>query len=103
MVLTMDVQIDIKEVTIEFNEEKNLLLKETRKISFDEIIEAIDKNQILDDIEHRDKKRYLQQKILVVRVKNYVYAILYVRDKKRGVIFLKTIYPSRVLTKKYIK
>ena len=99
----MDVQIDIKEVTIEFNEEKNLLLKETRKISFDEIIEAIDKNQILDDIEHRDKKRYLQQKILVVRVKNYVYAILYVRDKKRGVIFLKTIYPSRVLTKKYIK
>lgn len=99
----MDVQIDIKKVTIGFNEEKNLLLKETRGISFDDIIEAIDKNQILDDVEHRDKKKYPKQKILIVRIKNYAYAIPYVKNKKRGEIFLKTIYPSRELTKRYLK
>ena len=99
----MDVQIDIKKVIIEFNEEKNLLLKETRKISFEEIIEAIDKHQILDNIEHRDKKRYPGQKILIVKMKNYIYAVPYVIDKKREIIFLKTIYPSRELTKKYLR
>ena len=77
----MDVQIDIKKVIIEFNEEKNLLLKETRKISFEEIIEAIDKHQILDNIEHRDKK-ISRTKILIVKMKNYIYAVPYVIDKK---------------------
>ena len=79
----MDVQIDIKKVIIEFNEEKNLLLKETRKISFEEIIEAIDKHQILDNIEHRDKK-ISRTKILIVKMKNYIYAVPYVIDKKEG-------------------
>jgi len=99
----MDVQIDIKNIKIEFNEEKNLLLQETRGINFEEIIKAINNKQVLDDIEHKDKNKYLKQKILVVRIKNYVYAVPYVKDKKRGVIFLKTIYPSRELVKKYLK
>jgi len=56
-----------------------------------------------DDFKHKDRNKYPRQKILVVRIKNYVYAIPYVKDKKRGVIFLKTIYPSRELVKKYLK
>lgn len=85
---------------IKFSEEKNLLLQETRGISFREAIGAIEKGKILDDLQN---KNYPNQKILVIKVKNYIYAVPYVVDQKRKIIFLKTVYPSRVLTKKYLK
>jgi len=39
----------------------------------------------------------------VVKIKNYVYAVPYVIDEKKKTIFLKTVYPSRVLTKKHLR
>lgn len=87
---------------IEYNEEKNLLLKETRGVGFDEVITAILNDRILDEFEHKDKKKYPNQRVFIIKIKNYIYAVPYVRDAKRKVIFLKTIYPSRVLTKKYL-
>ncbi|MBI2596354.1 hypothetical protein HYW46_06495 [Candidatus Daviesbacteria bacterium] len=44
-----------------------------------------------------------EKKILVIKIKEYVYATPYVIDKKRKVVFLKTVYPSRVLADKYLK
>lgn len=88
---------------IEFSEEKNLLLKETRGICFEEVIQAIEKGNILDDLKHRDKKRYPNQRILVVKIKTYAYAVPYVVDKKKEAFFLKTVYPSRVFTKKFLR
>lgn len=88
---------------IEYSEEKNILLKATRGVNFEEIIIAIEKGKILADLRHRNKKKYTNQKILVVKIKEYVWAVPYVHDKNRGIIFLKTAYPSRVLTKKYVK
>ena len=88
---------------IEFNEEKNILLKETRGVCFDNVIEAIKKNKVIDDLKHHRQKRYPKQKMLVIRIKNYVYAVLYVINERKGVIFLKTVYPSRVLTDKYLR
>jgi hypothetical protein len=85
---------------IEFSEEKNLLLQETRGISFDEVIKAIEKGNFLDDLVN---KNYPNQKILVIKIKSYVYAVPYIVDKKKKTIFLKTLYPSRVLTKKYLR
>ncbi len=85
---------------IEFSEEKNLLLQETRGISFNEVIKAIENGRVLGDLKN---KNYPRQKVLVVKIKNYIYAVPYVVDKNKGVIFLKTVYPSRVLTKKYLK
>jgi len=82
---------------IEFSEEKNLLLQETRGIGFDEVIKAIENERVLDDLKN---KNYPRQKVLVVKIKNYIYAVPYVVNKKKGKIFLKTVYPSRVLTKK---
>ncbi|OGD55804.1 hypothetical protein A3E73_00310 [Candidatus Beckwithbacteria bacterium RIFCSPHIGHO2_12_FULL_47_17] len=99
----MDVQIDIKKVTIEFNEEKNLLLRETRGIGFEEAIKAINNGNILDDRQHKNIKKYPKQRIIVVKIKNYVYAIPYIFNQKKRSIFLKTVYPSRVFTKKYLK
>ncbi len=91
------------ELKIEFNQEKNLLLKETRGIGFEEIIDAIEKGNLLDNLKHHDKKKYPNQKILVVKIKNYVYAVPYVLNIEKETIFLKTVYPSRFLTKKYLK
>lgn len=86
------------EYTVEYSEEKNLILLETRGVIFQNVIDEIEKNQILDDIKN---KNYPNQRMLVVRIKKYVYAVPYVIDQKRKVMFLKTIYPSRVLVKKY--
>lgn len=87
----------------EYSEEKNLLLKDVRGVNFDDVVETIKKEGILDDIDHFDKKKYPNQRILIVKIKRYIYAVPYVIDKIKNVLFLKTVYPNRVLTKKYIK
>lgn len=94
--------VKYKGYRIEFSEAKNLLLKETRGIGFEDVIVAIEKKEILGDMKHGNKK-YVHQRILVIKVEEYAYAVPYVIDMKRKVIFLKTVYPSRVLTDKYMK
>lgn len=88
---------------IEFSQEKNLLLKETRGVGFEDVIEAIFNGNLLDDIAHFNQEKYPIQRIFIVRIKTVIYAVPYVIDKKREVIFLKTIYPSRKLKKEYYK
>jgi len=88
---------------IEFSEEKNLILKETRGINFNDVLVAIEKEGILNNIEHPNKKKYPKQKILVLKINNYIYAVPYIIDKTKKTIFLKTVYPSRILTKIYLK
>ncbi len=87
---------------INFSEEKNQLLKATRGVGFDKIIGAISKGDLLADIAHLSKSRP-NQRIYVIRIKNYAYAVPYVINIQKNEIFLKTIYPSSALTKKYIK
>jgi hypothetical protein len=45
--------------------------------------------------------KYPNQKMLIVNINNYAYIVPFVRDEKY--IFLKTIIPSRKMTKKYLK
>jgi len=87
---------------INFNEEKNQLLKATRGIGFDEVIEAISKKGLLADIAHPSMGRP-NQRLYVVRIREYAYAVPYVINTQKNEIFLKTAYPSSALTKKYIK
>lgn len=87
---------------IEFSEEKNLLLKETRGICFEDVILAIGKGNIIDNLKHADEKKFPGQRVLVVQIRSYIYVVPYVIDHRKEVIFLKTVYPSRVLTKRYI-
>lgn len=88
---------------IEYNEEKNLLLKETRGVGFEDIIEAIYNGNLLDDIDHFNKGKYPNQRIFIVKIKANIYAVPYVIDRKGDMLFLKTIYPNRKLTEKYLK
>jgi uncharacterized DUF497 family protein len=86
--------------TIVWNHEKNLLLIEERHISFEVILECIDSGNLLDVLEHSNKQKYPEQKILIVKFQDYIYLVPFVEDSEK--IFLKTIIPSRKMTEKYL-
>jgi hypothetical protein len=54
-----------------------------------------------DILNHKNQKRYPDQKIYAVEINNYVYLVPFVETEKE--IFLKTIIPSRKATKKYLE
>ena len=83
----------------DWSEEKNEQLKIERGISFEEIQIAMNGN-LLDVIFHPNQKKYPGQRMYVVKIENYVYIVPFVEDEEK--IFLKTIYPSRAATKKYL-
>ncbi|MCA9343046.1 toxin [Candidatus Saccharibacteria bacterium] len=87
---------------IRFSEEKNQLLKVVRGVGFDEILESIERGNLLADISHTSQKR-ARQRLYVVKLGRYAYAVPYVINPQKKEIFLKTVYPSRALTKRYIK
>ncbi len=84
----------------DWNEEKNKLLKEIRNISIEEIVFSIDSGGLLDIVEHHDPNLYPNQRLLIVEVKNYAFIVPFVTTDET--YFLKTIYPSRKATQKYI-
>ena len=79
---------------------KNRQLKSERNISFEVILLQIENGKLLDLLEHPNKIKYPNQKILVVEYLSYVYLVPMVESEKE--YFLKTIIPSRKATKKYL-
>lgn len=57
---------------------------------------------MLTDLAHPSQHRP-NQRLYVVKIKNYAYAVPYVINVRKKEIFLKTVYPSRALTKIYCK
>jgi len=86
--------------SINYSEEKNELLKATRQIDFDDVIGAIEKSRVLGNLKHFSNT-YKDQYVLLVEVNDYIYVVPYVKNTKKKELFLKTIYPSRKLTKLY--
>ncbi len=84
-----------------WDEDKNNFLKKTRNISFEEIVLSLSNNKLLEVVEHQNKQKYPSQKMFIVDVRDYAYVVPFVEDEKK--YFLKTIYPSREATKKYLK
>lgn len=85
----------------DWNEKKNNLLKKKRNISFEAAVLAIAENRLLDVLEHHDKQKYPHQKLLVIEINNYAYIVPIVESEKT--YFMKTIYPSRNATQKYLR
>jgi uncharacterized DUF497 family protein len=85
----------------DWDNEKNKILIAERGISFEEIIFSIGKpGGLLDVIDHHNAAKYRGQQVFIVAVRGYVYAVPFIEDETK--IFLKTIYPSRKLTKQYL-
>jgi uncharacterized DUF497 family protein len=81
--------------------EKNEWLKRERGISFERVVLHIEQGDLLDILEHPNPKKYPRQRILVVRLEEYVYLVPCV-ELEDGVL-LKTIFPSRKLTTQYLR
>jgi uncharacterized DUF497 family protein len=84
----------------DWDPEKNQLLAEERKISFEEVIFHLQSDGLLDDVMHPNQANYPRQKMYVVAIEDYVYLVPYIESNDD--IFLKTIIPSRKATKQYL-
>ena len=76
--------------------DKNEILKVTRGISFEEIAILIGSNEILG-IEVNPGRA--NQKIYILNIDNYAVVVLFVETDNE--IFLKTVFPSRKYTRLY--
>lgn len=85
----------------DWNESKNNKLRNEREVSFEDVIVAISERKLHDILEHTNPAKYPNQRFYIVEIQEYIYVVPFVEDEVK--IFLKTIYPSRKLTKKYLK
>jgi len=74
------------------------LLQNERNICFEDVITSINNDKLLDIIKNPTHEN---QYCLIVNIKNYAYVVPFVKNQNN--FFLKTIYPSRKQTKKYLK
>lgn len=84
-----------------WSEEKNRILKETRGIGFEQIIEAINNHQVIEELEHTNPHKYKNQKLMILKINDYVYCVPFIENGNHR--FLKTLYASRKYKKQYLK
>lgn len=82
-----------------WNSTKNAWLKKNRGISFEDILLDIQNGKLLDKVETPNPEKYPDQKIYVVDHDGYCMLVPHIEID--DVIFLKTLFPSRVATKIY--
>ncbi len=83
-----------------WSDEKNLFLQRERGVCFEDVVVCLINNKVLDTIQHPNKEKYPNQRIFIIDIEDYVYLVPFVEDEK--IIFLKTIIPSRKMTRKYL-
>ena len=84
-----------------WDNEKNEKLKKSRGVCFEQVVLLMEKEDVLDTIEHPNQDKYPGQKVAIVKIEDYLYLVPYVQEKDD--IFLKTIIPSRKATNKYVR
>lgn len=84
----------------DWNHEKNQWLKHERGITFEDIMYHLTHDGFLDVMEHPNQTRYPGQRIFIVDVEGYAYVVPFVEDDE--CIFMKTIIPSRRMTRLYL-
>ncbi len=88
-------------MVFDWNEEKNAALKAERGIGFERIVLAIEDGRLVDVLEHPNQDRYGGQLLLLVNVDAYIYVVPTVQGGDYW--FLKTIFPSRKYTERYLR
>ncbi|MCK4294202.1 MAG: toxin [Planctomycetes bacterium] len=84
----------------DWNTDKNDELRSDRNVTFEEIVFSVMRGGLLDIIEHPNTKKYPNQRIFIVDIDDYAYLVPFVETEER--VFLKTIIPSRKMTKMYL-
>ena len=83
----------------EWDSEKNERLSCERGVSFEMVVAAIESGGLLDIIHNKKPREH--QRLYIVRIDAQVYVVPTVSDSTK--VFMKTIYPSRNMKKKYEK
>jgi len=84
-----------------WNNEKNEWLKKQRGVSFEQVIILLEREDVLEVVEHPNQEKYPGQRIAIVRINDYAYLVPYIQDGEE--IFLKSIIPSRKATNQYMR
>ena len=79
--------------------EKYKALQKERGVGFEDVVFHIEAGDEVEILQHPNKARYPNQKISVVLIEGYAYLVPFVESDDE--IFLKTIIPSRKVTKRY--
>ncbi len=82
-----------------WDNDKNEFLKSSRGVCFEQVVLLMEREDILETVEHPNQNKYPRQKIATVMIDDYAYLVPYVQENDE--IFLKTIIPSRKATNKY--
>jgi acyl-CoA thioesterase len=83
-----------------WNVDKNNQLQRERQINFQTAILAIISDKLLDVIDHPNQEKYPNQRIFIIEINHYVYLVPFVENDQE--FFLKTVIPSRKMTKQYL-
>ena len=84
----------------DWDDNKNEILKSSRKISFEEIVFYIANGFVLDIVPHPNQRKYPHQRMFIIDIDNYAYLVPFIEQDE--VVYLKTIIPSRKATRKYL-
>lgn len=84
----------------DWNDDKSQSLKAERGVSFEDVVFHVAAGGLVDVLDHPNPGAYPGQRILIVDIDGYVFVVPFVADG--DVLFLKTIIPSRKMTKRYL-
>ena len=84
----------------DWNDEKNEWLRQVRGIRFEDVVFHLAHGGLLDTIEHPNQRQYSGQRIFIVNVEGYACLVPFVESEES--FFLKTIIPSRKMTKLFL-
>jgi len=84
-----------------WDNEKNEWLKKQRGVSFEQVVILLEREDVLEVVEHPNQEKYPEQRIAIVEINDYAYLVPYIQDGEE--IFLKSIIPSRKATNKYVR
>ena len=84
----------------DWNDAKSAVLKQERGVSFEDVVFHVAAGGLLDLLDHPNPEAYPGQRVMVVEIEGYAFVIPFVADG--DVWFLKTIIPSRKMTKQYL-
>lgn len=84
----------------DWDDAKSAILKRDRGVSFEDVVFHVAAGRLLDVLDHPNPEAYPGQRIMIVDIDDYAFVVPFVSDG--DVLFLKTIIPSRKMTKQYL-
>ena len=85
---------------IRWGKEKARQLLAERNIEMEEVARIIDKEEFLDIVKVVNQQGHPGQRMFIIMLNGYAHCVPFVIDDA-GDVFIKTVFPSRLMQKKY--